>query len=86
MALGVPVVSTRVGGVPELLDSDGGLMVQPESPDQLATAVRRVLTEPMFAAQLARTARTKVGRFAPDAIARQVAEVYRSFAHTLDGS
>ena len=86
MALEVPVVSTRVGGVPELLGSDGGLMVQPESPDQLATAVRRVLTEPMLAAQLTRTARTKVGRFAPDAIARQVAEVYRSFAHTLDGS
>jgi glycosyltransferase involved in cell wall biosynthesis len=86
MALEVPVVSTRVGGVPDLLNSDAGLLVPAGSADELAAAVRRVLTEPTFAAELARSARSKLERFAPAAIARQVAEVYRSCAHTLEGS
>jgi glycosyltransferase involved in cell wall biosynthesis len=86
MALDVPVVATRVGGVPEVLGSNAGLLVPPGNPPALAAAVRRVITEPRLAAELVLCARTSLERFAPDAIARQVAAVYRSFAHSLDGS
>jgi glycosyltransferase involved in cell wall biosynthesis len=86
MALDVPVVATAVGGVPDLLESSAGILVPPGNPASLAAAVRRVLTEPQHAADLRRSARRKVAGFAPDAIARQVAAVYRSFAHSLEGS
>ena len=86
MALEVPVVATRVGGVPELLESGAGALVPPGSPAELAGAVRRVLREPEYAAGLRLAARQRLGSFSISAMAEQVVEVYRSCAHTLDGS
>ncbi|MEZ4389364.1 MAG: glycosyltransferase [Candidatus Krumholzibacteriia bacterium] len=53
MAAGCPVVSTRVSGIPELLD-DGraGLLVAPHAPEELAAALARLATEPGLAAEL----------------------------------
>ena len=45
-AVGVPVVATRVGGIPEIVDDGAsGLLVPPRSPQSLAAAVRRVLED-----------------------------------------
>jgi glycosyltransferase involved in cell wall biosynthesis len=45
--LGVPVVATRTGGVPELVeDGVSGLLVPPRRPDLLASGIIRMLTEP----------------------------------------
>ena len=59
-AAGVPVVATRVGGVPELV-SDGvdGLLVPPDDASALAAAMARVLAEHAgFAASAAARGRT----------------------------
>jgi glycosyltransferase involved in cell wall biosynthesis len=43
MASGLPVVSTRVGGVPELVtDGETGLLVEPDDPAALAAAIDRL--------------------------------------------
>lgn len=86
MALGVPIVASRVGGVPELLGSGGGVLVPAEHPTELAAAVRRVLSDPGYARSLVQAARGQLGRFDPEAMAERVVQVYRSCAHTLDGS
>jgi len=86
MAMDVPVVATRVGGVPELLGSGGGALVQAGSPSEFAAAVRRVFSEPGYAANLMQAARRELGRFTPGAMADQVVEVYRSCAHSIEGS
>lgn len=46
MAMGVPVVSTAISGIPEMID-DGvhGLLVRPRDPRGLADALQRVLTD-----------------------------------------
>jgi glycosyltransferase involved in cell wall biosynthesis len=49
---GVPVVATRVGGIPELTGEDAALLVPPGDPGRLAAAVREVLTDPALAARL----------------------------------
>jgi glycosyltransferase involved in cell wall biosynthesis len=47
MAMKVPVVATRVGGVPEqIADNDSGIIVEPGRPDLLAEAVVKILTQP----------------------------------------
>lgn len=43
MAAGVPVVATAVGGVPDLLDSGAGVLVEPENPAALLEAIRAVV-------------------------------------------
>jgi glycosyltransferase involved in cell wall biosynthesis len=46
MAWGVPVIVTDVGGLPEVVaDGAAGLMVKPEDPVALATALERLLTD-----------------------------------------
>jgi glycosyltransferase involved in cell wall biosynthesis len=49
---GVPVVATRVGGIPELTGEDAALLVPPGDPGRLAAAVREVLTDSGLAARL----------------------------------
>ncbi len=47
MSSGLPVVATRVGGVPDAVqDGVHGYLVEPRRPDQLADAVLRVLSDP----------------------------------------
>ena len=86
MALGVPVVATRVGGIPDLLESGRGIMVEPRNPAALAGAIRRVLTDPVLSQELARAARQELGRYSVGAMAERVLSVYRSCAHSHDGS
>lgn len=63
MASGVPVVSTRISGIPELItDGADGLLVEPHDPAALALAMARVLTDPDFAGRLSRAGRRKVER------------------------
>jgi colanic acid/amylovoran biosynthesis glycosyltransferase len=61
MALGVPVVSTDVTGIPELVqDHRTGLVVPQRDPDAIARAIGRLLEDRAAAAALARAARTSV--------------------------
>ena len=59
-AAGIPLVASRIGGIPEFVD-DGvtGLLVPPEDPAALAAAIERVLADPAAAAARARTARKR---------------------------
>lgn len=43
LACGTPVVATRVGGVPEILDDRSGRLVEPQLPGPLAEAISQVL-------------------------------------------
>jgi glycosyltransferase involved in cell wall biosynthesis len=43
LAAGLPAIATPVGGVPEMLGRDGGLVVPPESEEALAEAMRSML-------------------------------------------
>lgn len=61
MASGIPVVSTRVSGIPELvIDEVNGLLVDPEDPNQLARAMKRLLDDPLLRARLGAAGRNKV--------------------------
>jgi glycosyltransferase involved in cell wall biosynthesis len=50
MAAGVPIVATRVGGVPDVLAEREALLVPPEQPGALADALRAVFADPASAA------------------------------------
>ncbi|WP_081937623.1 glycosyltransferase [Streptosporangium roseum] len=60
MAAGLPTVSTTVGGVPELLGEDRGLLVPPADVTALADAIQRLLTDDALAERLRASARAWV--------------------------
>jgi L-malate glycosyltransferase len=58
MALGMPVVSTNVGGVPYLINNgSNGLLVNPDSVDQMADAIITLLNDAQLTGTLSRNAR-----------------------------
>lgn len=61
MACGVPVVSTRVSAIPELVeDRTTGLLVQPGDPCAMANAIKEALSDYPAARKRAEKARAKV--------------------------
>jgi glycosyltransferase involved in cell wall biosynthesis len=62
MTAGVPVVASRVGGVPELVPAGTGLLVAPGDPAALAAAIERLLADPALASAQADAARRHVER------------------------
>ena len=73
MANGLCVVAGNVGGIPEMLADDCGLLVSPDSVDELAAALGSVVDDPLKRARLGGCALRRVrshirhrGRVAPD--------------------
>jgi glycosyltransferase involved in cell wall biosynthesis len=60
MAHGIPVVATKVGGVPEILSAECGIVVEPSDFDGLCTATARLLQDPDLRSQMGRNARKYV--------------------------
>jgi glycosyltransferase involved in cell wall biosynthesis len=84
MATGVPVVTTGISGIPELVSHErNGLLVAPEDPDALADALMRLHSDRELAGRLARAGTDTVReRFDGEAMGRRLAALFR--AHALD--
>jgi glycosyltransferase involved in cell wall biosynthesis len=62
VAAEVPVVATRVGGIPDVLGSGGGLLVEPGDPAALARAITDSLGDGARATERARLAAARLDR------------------------
>jgi glycosyltransferase involved in cell wall biosynthesis len=83
MALGKPIVASRVGGVPELLgDGEAGWLVPPADATSLAQAVSSLLEDPLHAAKLGEAARSRAPRYSVEAMLRALATLYREVMAT----
>ena len=79
MAAGLPVIATRVGGIPEVIeDRVSGILVEPGDPDGLALMCRRLMHDAVSAERLGQAARARVEeRFSSGTMAADVANCYR---------
>jgi len=82
LAEGTPVVASRVGGIPEIVEDGGsGLLVPPRSPDDLYAALARLWADPDLRRRLGSTGRTAVvPRFTWDGLADRLDRIYREVA------
>jgi glycosyltransferase involved in cell wall biosynthesis len=80
MACGLPVVSSAVSGIPELVDHGAtGLLVPPDDPVAVADALQRLHADPALACRLGCAARTIVReRFDADDCARRLVALFRT--------
>lgn len=78
LARGRPVISTDVVGIGELVrDGQTGLLVTPESPEALATAMTRLLDDPTLGRRLGEEGRRLVSRdYDPERAALALAAVF----------
>jgi glycosyltransferase involved in cell wall biosynthesis len=78
MAFEVPVVATRVAGVPRLVEDDGnGLLVGPGSEEELAAALSRLLDDDAMRLRLGRAARRTIeADYSFDARIRRIRSIY----------
>lgn len=84
MACGLATVASAVGGIPEIIGSEGaGVLVPPGDPATLADALIALGLDPECRRGIARGGRERVARlFAPSVIAQETVEVYQI---ALDG-
>ncbi len=80
MARGVPVVATRISGIPELVHHRRtGVLVPPEDPGEMAHALEELISDARLRDELSRRARDRVGRTRRSGICAQ------AFASCLEG-
>lgn len=82
MALGTPVVATRVGGLTELIeDGVSGVLVPPDDPVALADSLHHLLRDDLRRRELAAVGKRRALQwFAPDEIASRLEHLYLSLA------
>jgi glycosyltransferase involved in cell wall biosynthesis len=88
MAAGLPVVSTRVSGIPELVqDGANGILVPPEDPHALAEAMLRLAKDPALRRRLAAAGEATVAsRFDGDVLAARMAGLLAAGQLTVETS
>lgn len=75
----VPVVTTRVGGVPDVVSNEEAILVPSEDPQALARAIRRVLDNPIEAGQRAGRAQCRLRQeFTPERWLEAYEDLYRT--------
>jgi glycosyltransferase involved in cell wall biosynthesis len=78
-ALGVPVVATRTGGTPDLVqDGRTGLLVPPGDPELLGGAIVRMLRDPGLQARCTENARLRAQRYDYRNMVRGTLDAYRT--------
>ena len=64
MAMGVPVIATEVGGVPELVEHKiTGLLIPPQKPWEIASAIETVISNSNSAQRISSASRKKIEMF-----------------------
>ncbi|MGH9045015.1 MAG: glycosyltransferase family 4 protein, partial [Acidimicrobiales bacterium] len=85
MAMGVPVVSTRAGAIPEVV-GEAGVLVPVGDPEALATALAGVLDSPERAQGLKDAGRKRAAAFSWSACAEGLVSLYRDAIDDRDGA
>jgi glycosyltransferase involved in cell wall biosynthesis len=81
MSWGTPVVASRVGAIPQVIEHDvSGLLLDPGDVASLTAALNRVIGDPALRDRLARNARATVeSGYAADAMLARLGRIYRRF-------
>lgn len=77
MSFGIPVISTRTGGIPELLEGGAGLLVPPRDPKALADAIWKLMENPQLYQAIGIAGRTRVQEeFASEHVAARLEALF----------
>lgn len=87
MAMGKPVVATKVGGVIDIVTEDVGYLVPPEDEQAMSTALANLLADEKMAERMGQAGRKRVLKhFTSDQSASRMEQVYRSLLPSKNNS
>jgi glycosyltransferase involved in cell wall biosynthesis len=81
MAHGLPIITTNVGGSPDLLTPDAGILIPPGDSAALADAMQRLALDPALRKRMGQAARDRyLQLFAPNAVLSMLVSTYARVA------
>jgi len=87
MALGLPLVATNVGGIPELIvDGKGGNVVRPNCPKDLADGIVKILNNDSLRMQIAKYNKKQSEKFDIKSIGSKIVELYKEATNGSENS
>jgi glycosyltransferase involved in cell wall biosynthesis len=83
-SIGLPMIATRVGGVPELIqDRLNGLLVRPHAPAELSAAISWMSQHPNERQRMSQIALSSIKRFDPGMITAQYIDLYSTLLESV---
>ena len=84
MATGKPIVATRVGGIPDIVSPDVGILVRP-NPRELAFATMRLLEDKSLSTVMGETGRKLVSeKYSVKAMVNKMLSLYKECTRTIN--
>jgi glycosyltransferase involved in cell wall biosynthesis len=78
MAFGLPIAASNVGGIPEVVeDGVNGLLIPPDDPGALVTALKRLLADAGLRDAMARANRARAAEFDTGRMTSAYESIYR---------
>jgi len=77
MAVNIPVIATKIGGVLDIIkDGETGVLVDPKNPEQISKALFKLCSQPEFSKQLIEQAFSNLSKYNWDNIIEMVYKIY----------
>ena len=77
MILGIPLIATSVGGIPEVIDDSNGILIPPGNAEVMAKALLRMLEDEKLRKRISSKAkRIAMTSFRPEARAKKIVQLY----------
>ncbi len=85
MACGLPIVATRVGGVPDIIeDGANGYLINTKNPEQIAEALLKLLQDEQLREDISGNNREEVRRYRWDSVAATLEGIYQKSLRTSE--
>lgn len=82
MAVGKPVIATRVGGIPDIIsDGESGILVPPGEAPALREAMQRLLNDAQLCERMGMAARQRVKAFQAQTVVSRIEKIYENLCH-----
>ncbi|MEG1581495.1 MAG: glycosyltransferase family 4 protein, partial [Bacteroidaceae bacterium] len=76
MSYSLPIVSTPVGGIPEVVDDANGILVQSGDVDALTSALKKMITDKQMRQSMGERSWQKVQPHLPENVEKELTEMY----------
>lgn len=81
MALGIPIVSTNVGGIPYLLNDSNSILVDSNDINKMCDSIKTIIQKPDFAITLSRNARKQIEcEYSKDRVLKKWSVILKKYA------